>query len=137
MHPVSYWVKMIVLRDQSSVSGAQRKRKAVVREEPFDPLEYEPFTGKRVDMYVDWSEDELRLCAQCVCFRWVAHPDSSGGRCQGDGLECWDIVAEMVEENGDLCSIILCKQCYDQRREGRNELAANQRAVEAVGADEM
>ena len=43
----------------------------------------------------------------------------------------------MVEENGDLCSINLCKQCYDQRRKGRNELAANQQAVVAVGADEM
>ena len=65
-------VKMIALGDQSSVSGAQKKRKAVVRKEPLDPLEYEPFTGKRVDVYVDWSEDELRFCAQCVCFRWIA-----------------------------------------------------------------
>ena len=84
-------------------SGAQKKRKAVVRRESADTQEYVPYEQKGMDMNVDETENELRFVPSAVGFIGLREPRFKGdGRCQGEGFKCWEIATEVVEENGEL-----------------------------------
>ena len=97
-----------------SASGVQKKEVAVVRKESVDMQEYEPYNQKVIDMDVDeWS-----FVPRAVGFAGLREPRfQCDGRCQGQGFKCWEIATEMVEDDGEACTVNLRKSCHNQRRE--------------------
>ena len=98
----------------SRASGAQKKRKEVVRKESRDPQEYQPYKQKGTDLYVDENEDVLTFVPSAVS-SWAGWRECDE-RCCEEGFHCWDIVGVMVEEDGELCTTKLIL-----RPESRNE----------------
>ena len=66
----SYWIKGLLQGHKlySNASGAQKKRKTVVRKESADTQEYDPHKQKRMDTDVDESEDELSFVPSAIDF---------------------------------------------------------------------
>ena len=68
-----------------------------------------------------WDEDELNFMPSVVgrSAGWHESRNQCDGRCLEEGFKCWEIAAEMAEENGELCTINLCKGWYNLWRDGK------------------
>ena len=94
----------------SSAGGSKKKRKAVVRKELGDTLEYESRQQNDTDVGMDETKEELSFVASAVSDSagWHAPKFKCDRQWRKEGFKFYDIASIMVEDDGELHTIHFC-----------------------------